>query len=101
MSNLPFRPPVKTSHCPSGDQPCKYDGASEVIGFGVPPVAGSVKISDCPPWLALMPSILPSKDSTWSLLHLSVASVARLDVCFVAKSKRKSWPEPAARPLRL
>src|ERR1039457_3098743 len=104
MSYLFVRPPVNTSHFASGDQPCRCDGVLDVICLGVPPATGSVKMRDCPPWLALwslMPSIFPSKDKTWSLLLRLFGSVLSSDGFLVARSKRFNFPQPSARPLTL
>src|ERR1039457_4834756 len=87
MSYLFVRPPVNTSHFASGDQPCRCDGVLDVICLGVPPATGSVKMRDCPPWLALwslMPSIFPSKDKTWSLLLRLFGSVLSSEGFLVA-----------------
>ena len=104
MSYLLFRPPVKTSHFPSGDQPCRYDGVCSVICFGLPRVEGKVKTLYCPPWLALwslIPSMVPSKDKTWSLLLFTSEPVLSNAGCLAARSKRMSRPQPVSRPLTL
>ena len=67
--------------------------------FGSPPVAGSTQTTERLPsagsWLALLiPIIVPSNDSTWSLLLRVTDPVLNSATALVAKSNVHSLPLP-------
>src|SRR5262245_36147474 len=99
MSNSLFRCAVKYSHFLSGDHPWRYDGEVPVTRFGSPPVAGTTQTTDRFPSAGsalalLMPSIVPSNESTWSLLLRVTAPVFSSATALLARSNVHSLPLP-------